>query len=122
MTDEGTPVFLLLPPDAQSFDVFLYSIDANLKYRGLTLLGEYYLRWLTDFDGAPVDELFDHGFMLQAGYFVCREKLELLARWSREVGDSGNLGGSDQSADEVAAGIAWYIRGHNLKFVFDATT
>ena len=27
----------------------------------------------------------------------------------------------DQSSDEVAAGIAWYIKGHNAKLVFDVT-
>jgi len=25
------------------------------------------------------------------------------------------------SADEVAAGMSWYIRGHNLKLTFDVT-
>ncbi len=65
--------------------------------------------------------MFDHGFLLQAGYFIVREKLELAARWSRVVGNSGTLGGPDRSADEIAGGMTWYIRNQNLKLVTDVT-
>jgi hypothetical protein len=50
---------------------------------------------------------------------VTRRKLELLARWSRIVGDSGTLGLTDESSDEVSGGIAWYLKGHTAKFIFD---
>ena len=121
VVDTGAPLASVLPGTVNMFDVQLYSIDANFKYRGVSLLSEYYFRNLSRFDGAPIPDLFDHGFMLQAGSFVIREKLELLARWSRVVGDSSTLGTPNTSADEVAGGIAWYIKGHNLKMVFDVT-
>jgi hypothetical protein len=65
--------------------------------------------------------LSDHGFNLQAGQFVLPSKLELLARWSRIAGDSGTLGVTRQSTDEVGVGAAWYLHGHNAKFVLDVS-
>lgn len=121
VVDTGATLASILPAAVSEYDAILYSVDANFKYRGLSLLSEYYFRSITGFSGATVPDLFDQGFLLQGGYFLLPEKLELLARWSRVVGNSGTLGGLDQSADEVAGGLGWYIRGHNLKLVFDAT-
>jgi hypothetical protein len=121
VVDSGAPLGAVLPVGTNEFSMLLYSADLNFKYHGFSLLSEYYARWLTDFAGTPVQDLFDHGFLLQAGYFLIPEKLELLARWSRVVGDSGTLGGARQSADEVAGGIGWYFRGQSLKLVTDVT-
>ena len=49
------------------------------------------------------------------------KKFEVFSRWTRIVGDSGSLGLADASADEVAGGAAWWIRGRNLKLLFDVT-
>jgi hypothetical protein len=76
---------------------------------------------MTQFNGGDVASLSDHGFVLQTGYFICPETLELLFRWSRIVGNSETLGLVNRSSDEVAAGFAWYINGHNAKLVMDVT-
>ena len=68
-----------------------------------------------------VPDLLDDGFVLQAGYFVIPDKLELLARWSRINGDSGTLGLTDQSSDEFGVGFGWYFKGHNAKLTLDAS-
>ena len=99
--------------------VAFFAISADFRYQGWSLSTEYYFRSLTSISGAFVPDLFDHGFMMQSGYFIIPKKLELISRWSRIVGDSGTLGVRNQSADEVAGGVAWYIKGSNLKFVFD---
>jgi hypothetical protein len=121
--DSGVTEFVsdVLPAAVDQFSVFLYSVDANFKYRGFSLLGEYYFRHLTEFTGAAVANRFDHGFVLQAGRFLVPERVEVAGRWARAVGNSWTLGDSDHSSDELAAGMTWYIRGHNLKFVFDVT-
>jgi len=64
---------------------------------------------------------FDHGFWLQAGYFLVPHKLELTGRWSRVVGNSGTLGAARQSADELAGGLAWYINRQHVKLTADLT-
>ena len=87
----------------------------------MSLITQYYMRYLTAFSSVPVADLFDYGVLVQSGYFIIPKKLELLARWSRIVGDSANLGANKESADEYACGAAWYIRGHNLKLIFDVT-
>jgi len=49
------------------------SFDASAKYRGWTVMSEYYFRWLTDFvaDGPlPLSSIYDNGFMLEAGRMV----------------------------------------------------
>jgi hypothetical protein len=121
VVDSGEILDSILPAGVEHYDLCYYSVDANAKYRGGSLLSEYYFRTLRNFRGANVNDLFDHGFLLQFGKFVIREKLELIARWSRIVGDSGTLGGAAQSADEVAGGIVWYINGQRAKLTFDAT-
>lgn len=121
VVDSGTTLASLLPGTVDRYYVNLYSVDANLKYRGLSILSEYYFRTVNRFDGASIPGLFDHGFMVQSGLFVIPKKLELIGRWSRIVGDSGTLGLQRQSADEVAGGLVWYIRGQSLKVTFDAT-
>lgn len=119
--DSGTQLGTLVPAAVDAYNMFLYSVDANWKYRGCTVLTEYYFRQFNEFAGAAVSDLFDHGFLLQTGLFVVRERVELLARWSRVVGDSGTLGATTESFDEVGAGAVLYLNGHRAKFTFDAT-
>ncbi len=121
VVDSGATLASLLPAAVSGYDVSLFTVDSHFKYHGLSFIAEYYWRYLTNFRGGSVPNLIDHGYVLQTGYFICPQKLELLVRWARIVGDSGTLGRLDQSSDEVAAGFAWYIKGHNAKLVFDAT-
>jgi hypothetical protein len=121
VVDQGATLASLLPAAVHAYDESLFAVDANFKYAGVAVLSECYFRSLSHFAGAPVADLSDHGFLLQAGYFVWPEKLEWTFRWSRIVGNSGTLGGGDRSADEVAGGGTWYIRGHDVKIVFDVT-
>lgn len=119
--DSGTPVSMLLPPEVDAYDVWLATVDAHFKYQGFAFIAEYYWRSLANFNGAAVPSTFDHGYNLQTGYFIYPERVELLARWSRIVGDSGTLGASVESSDEVAGGLVWYIKGHNAKLTTDLT-
>lgn len=58
------------------------SVDAGLKYRGFTLQGEYWVRWLTDFAAngpLPLSEVVDHGFFVEAMYMAVPRILGLYA-------------------------------------------
>jgi hypothetical protein len=109
---DGTPLFRpgALGPNVglSSANVQLWTVDAALKYRGLGLSGEYFFRWLDGFKtiGAPspFHSLFDHGGLLQAGYFAVPGKLEFFGRTSFVTGHFG--GGT-----EYGGGINWYPRG-----------
>ena len=121
VVDSGTSLSDLLPPSVDAYDIGFFALDANLKFRGFSLHSEYYARHISDYTGAAVPDLTDHGFLLQTGYLVVHNKLELISRWSRIVGNSGSLGVTNQSADELAFGTVWYIRGQSIKATFDAT-
>jgi hypothetical protein len=121
VVDSGKPLAELLPAGVHAYDIWFCTVDSHWKYGGFSLIAEYYWRYITRFSGGNVPGLFDHGFNLQTGYFVCPETLELHFRWARMVGDSGTLGLANQSSDEVTGGLTWFIRGHNAKLVFDAT-
>jgi len=121
VVDSGATLASVLPMGASAYNVTLFALSADFRYRGWSLSTEYYFRSLSEFSGAAVPDLFDHGFLLQGGCFLIPEKLEAFTRWSRIAGDSGSLGVADQSADEVAGGLAWWIKGRNLKVVFDVT-
>jgi hypothetical protein len=117
--DTGSLLVDLLPAGTDSFSMALFAADANLKFRGLTVLSEFYWRTVFDIASPGTNDLFDHGFLLQAGYFLVPQRLEALSRWSRIIGNSSSLGTTNASADECAAGLAWYIKGQQLKVVFD---
>jgi hypothetical protein len=67
--------------------------DGGLKYHGLSLDGEYFLRWLNNFTGpgtAGLPSLFDHGFQMQASAMVIPKSLQLYAGGSTVFGKFGN--------------------------------
>jgi len=83
----------------------MLSIDGGLKYNGLAVNGQYFMRWLGDFkaDGPlPISSTFDHGFELSAGKFVVPRKLMLYARGSMVFGQFGN-------SHEYAGGLKWHL-------------
>jgi hypothetical protein len=83
----------------------LWAIDGGLKYNGFSINGQYYMRWVNDFnaDGPlPLNSMFDHGFELSAGQFVIPQKLVLYARGSKVFGQFAN-------PYEYGAGAKWYM-------------
>ncbi len=112
---------IFFPGQVDEYTATLFAVDAGLKYRGWSVTLEYYFRNVGDFEGAAIPDLFDHGYWFQIGKFAIPHKLQLLARWSRVVGNSGTLGGVDLSSDEYAGGVVWYIRQQHAKLTFDVT-
>ena len=56
----------------------MWAIDGGIKYNGLAINGQYFMRWLNDFEAdgpLPLTSTFDHGYELSAGYFVIPKKL-----------------------------------------------
>ena len=79
-------------------------IDAGIKYRGFTLEGEYYFRWLDDFKGTNTEglpRLYDHGFQLQVSGMVIPRALQLYSGVSRINGQFGD-------PFDVRIGANWY--------------
>lgn len=107
--------------NVQQYTVNMWAVDASTKWNGWSMTYEYYFRLIDGIQGAPVPDLFDHGHWLQLGKFVVPGKFELISRWSRVTGNSGTLGGANQSADEVAGGAVWYFRDQSAKLTLDAT-
>lgn len=121
VVDSGERLSSKLPAQVTEYLVNMYSLDASTKFRGWSFTSEYYFRHVGDFVGSSQQSLFDHGFDLQSGYFVIPKKMELLARWSRVMGDSGTLGLQEQRTNELASGAVWYYRRHAAKLTIDAT-
>ena len=87
------------------FDLALYSVHGGLKYRGCSLSGEYFFRWLSRIRGetAIADEpIFDHGFFAQAGVFAVPQSVELFGRGSAVYGPFGN-------GWELGGGVNWHV-------------
>jgi hypothetical protein len=121
VVDSGATLASLLPGAVDQYTVHLFAVDTSLKWRGLSSSLEYYFRYINDIEAPVVSDLFDHGFWFQIGKFIVPAKFQLLARWSRVVGNSGTLGLMNQSSDEVAGGMVWYFRGQQAKLTIDAT-
>jgi hypothetical protein len=83
----------------------MLAIDAGIKWNGLAVNGQYYTRWLNDFDAdgpLPLTSTLDHGAEVSAGYFVQPKKVMVYGRgsWVRgQFGDSHEYGG----------GVKWHF-------------
>jgi len=83
----------------------MWSIDGGLKWKGFAVNGQYYFRWLSDFEAdgpLPLSATFDHGFELSGGKFVVPKKLMLYVRGSAVFGQFGD-------SHEYAGGLKWHF-------------
>jgi len=83
----------------------LSAIDGGLKYNGLAVNMQYFMRWLSDFetDGPiPVKSTFDHGYEFSASYFVVPKKVAVYGRGSQVLGQFGD-------SSEYGAGVKWHF-------------
>jgi hypothetical protein len=83
----------------------MWAVDGGLKWNGLAINGQYFVRWLDDFDAdgpLPLASTMDHGAEISAGYFVKPRKVMVYGRgsWVRgEFRDSHEFGG----------GVKWHF-------------
>ncbi len=83
----------------------MWAIDGGIKYNGLAVNGQYFMRWLSDFEAdgpLPLTSTFDHGYELSAGHFVVPKKLMVYVRGSQVFGQFGD-------SHEYAAGVKWHF-------------
>ena len=83
----------------------MWAIDGGIKWNGLAVNGQYFMRRLDDFaaDGPlPLASTYDHGFELTAGQFVIPKTLVIYGRGSRVFGQFGD-------SHEYGGGAKWYF-------------
>jgi len=82
----------------------LWAIDVGIKWNGLAVNGQYFGRWVDDFEAdgpLPLASMFDHGFELSASYFVIPRKLTVYGRGSMVFGEFND-------SWEYAVGTKWH--------------
>ena len=83
----------------------MWALDGGLKWKGFAVNGQYYFRWLNDFEAdgpLPISSTFDHGFELSAGKFLVPKKLMAYVRGSAVFGQFGD-------SHEYAGGVKWHF-------------
>ena len=83
----------------------LWAVDGGLKWNGLAVNGQYFTRWLSDFEAdgpLPLSSTLDHGGELSASYFVTPQKLMAYMRGSWVRGQFGD-------SHEYGAGVKWFF-------------
>ncbi|MCM3880092.1 MAG: DUF3011 domain-containing protein [Vicinamibacterales bacterium] len=86
-------------------DYKMTSVDAGVKYKGLSLEGEYYWRWLTNFTGTNtggIPDISDTGYQLQASAMAVKDILQVYLSGSQIFGAYGD-------SSEVRVGESWYF-------------
>ena len=81
------------------------AFDAGAKYKGFSFQGEYYLRWLSDFEATgplSLDSIFDHGFMLEAMHMVIPRRVGLYGVTSYIMDDF------ERFPWEAGGGVSYY--------------
>ena len=89
------------------------SFMGGLKYRGFSLDGEYFLRWVDQLEAnrpLPVDALFDQGFSIAASAMVLPKLLQV-------YGSASYIDGEYGSPTEYIVGINWFpLKERYLRF------
>jgi hypothetical protein len=82
----------------------MWAADGGIKWNGLAINAQYFMRWLDDFDAdgpLPLDSTFDLGAEVSAGYFVQPKKVMAYGRGSWVHGQFGD-------SSEYGAGVKWF--------------
>lgn len=95
-------------------------VDANFKYQGISINGEYFVANANPDIGEDYDS---QGFYAQAGYFLKPKTLEVAVRYGLIDCDDGKSGGlcsanNLDSINQVTAGINYYWWKHQMKAQF----
>jgi hypothetical protein len=94
-------------------DYQMTSVDGGIKYKGMSLEGEWYWRWLGDYMGintGGIPDISDQGYQLQSSAMVVPRKLQLYFSGSQLFGDFGDPW-------EVRGGGNWYfMKERGLRF------
>jgi len=105
---DGSIIFTdnLFGPGISIFEAHyaMTSLDAGIKYKGMSLEAEYYWRTLSDFEGdntAALPDINDHGYQIQASAMLIRDQVQLYAGHSGIRGDYGD-------ANDYRLGVNWY--------------
>jgi hypothetical protein len=83
----------------------MWAVDGGIKWNGLAVNGQYFMRRLSDFEAdgpLPLDSTYDHGFELSASYFVAPQKVVVYGRGSMVNGEFGD-------SWEYAGGFKWHF-------------
>jgi hypothetical protein len=83
----------------------MWAVDGGIKWNGLAINGQYFVRWLDDFDAdgpLPLSSTLDHGAEFTAGYFVKPKTVMMYGRGSWVRGEFGN-------SHEYGGGVKWYF-------------
>jgi hypothetical protein len=83
----------------------MWAIDGGLKKNGWSVNGQYFFRWVDDFEAdgpIPITSMFDHGFELSAAGFIRPRKLMAYGRGSMVFGEF-------RDSWEAAVGVKWYF-------------
>jgi hypothetical protein len=83
----------------------LWAVDGGIKWNGLAVNGQYFVRWLTDFEAdgpLPLTSTLDHGAELTAGYFVKPKEVMVYGRGSWVRGEFRN-------SHEFGGGVKWHF-------------
>jgi hypothetical protein len=83
----------------------MWAIDGGVKWKGLAINGQYFMRWLSNLEAdgpIPLTGTFDHGFELSAGQFLVKKKLQLYGRGSAVFGEF-------RDSSEYGGGVRWYF-------------
>jgi hypothetical protein len=83
----------------------LWAVDGGIKWNGLAVNGQYFMRRLSNFEAdgpLPLASTVDHGGELSASYFVKPKKLMPYVRASWVHGQFGN-------SYEYGAGLKWHF-------------
>lgn len=94
-------------------DVTNITADGIIKWQGLSLAGDYFLMTTDIREGEKITSA---GVNLQAGAFIIPQHLEIAGRFARV---DHNTEINDDTEQEIAGGINYFINKHNLKLQAD---
>lgn len=95
------------------FDVSQATADVHFKYRGLSVLGDYY--WAEAVPNTAPSKI-AQGYNIQAGYFIIPRKFEAAVRYAFIDRD---MDAPKSGLREIGGALGYFFLAHNLKLQMD---
>jgi len=102
-------------PDFTGADIYGTTVDANFKLHGFAALADVYFRRI-DPKGSAIDAFDAYGALVQAGYFVVPQRVEVAVRYAWI---DPNRSTSANDVRECGGAVGYFFRGHDLKVQAD---
>jgi len=99
-------------------EVFSWTVDGQVELGGANVFGSF-TGVHTSANATSANDVDQFGVVVQGGFFVMPDEVELFGRWEYFDFDDATASGFDDEIQLVSGGVNWFWEGHAKKWTTD---